>query len=696
MSSEGWPCFRNACSAGFVTAFLLPPTTCTPILLGLVAKPAFPRINFCLESGERGVCVTLLWEGSLQKPGWEGGLCGWRSPVVHPVSRGLGTQLSRPVAAASPPWLLRALLTCELCVVLIVSLATKLTPPWSRARGARRSSCMRWHPPPPPSLPALSPCCRPGSLCPVCPTVPPGFRPVRNSAPAPRPPPAVLPGCWEARDLCAGQPHLTTAVPPTLGLGCPAQAGEPPPSWGLGGGGESLLALLDCDSGQCPHLDIQPWPWLGIWSPLGSRLTMAAYSYSAAHVRSGKKVGVRGIHKTLTLLSLFPQTCLSNNRQCALQQSRNQAGHRLLSSSWNHRDPSSQPQSLCSLHPLPPWVHRECLLFGEGQGGEKPAAVQPVQPCLPGAERLGRSTDLLVLASQGVGRGWAFTLPSWCLRSCLWAQAKKLSEQSTRSLVSLYVEERLSVSRTPSPRGLGAQLSSGLCSQCFGSRGDPAHARGGPSALAPSCSIQSSQAWWLQHTALLSRRWAQAQHQVSALPTPRGRAERGPGPSPSPAAPEESLPQPCYAPRHLAPETLKPPFCMAPWLIPPSWACRSSSWEVSPLPKSPPKSLLTGVPCCFFWPQGPAAPTPSGEPWAARPPRLRLLPWRPAGRACSRMTCTSWWTTGPGTPWVSQAGGEAKDTWAMRSAHPSCFLLPVRVSLSTGTLPWPPPGAPEC
>lgn len=66
MSSEGWPCLRNTCSAGFVTAFLLPPTTCTPIL-GLVAKPAFPRVNFCLESW--GVCVTLLWEGGLQKPG---------------------------------------------------------------------------------------------------------------------------------------------------------------------------------------------------------------------------------------------------------------------------------------------------------------------------------------------------------------------------------------------------------------------------------------------------------------------------------------------------------------------------------------------------------------------------------------------------------------------------------------------------
>ena len=29
-------------------------------------------------------------------------------------------------------------------------------------------------------------------------------------------------------------------------------------AWGVGG--ELLLALLDCDSGQCPHVDIQPWP----------------------------------------------------------------------------------------------------------------------------------------------------------------------------------------------------------------------------------------------------------------------------------------------------------------------------------------------------------------------------------------------------------------------------------------------------
>ena len=55
MSSEGWPCLGNACSAGLVTAFLLPRTTCTSILLGLVAKPAFPRVNFFLE---RGVCVS--------------------------------------------------------------------------------------------------------------------------------------------------------------------------------------------------------------------------------------------------------------------------------------------------------------------------------------------------------------------------------------------------------------------------------------------------------------------------------------------------------------------------------------------------------------------------------------------------------------------------------------------------------------
>lgn len=66
MSSEGWLCLRNACSAGFVTAFLLPRTTCTPILLGLVAKPAFPRVSFCLQ---RGVCVILLWEGGFQQPG---------------------------------------------------------------------------------------------------------------------------------------------------------------------------------------------------------------------------------------------------------------------------------------------------------------------------------------------------------------------------------------------------------------------------------------------------------------------------------------------------------------------------------------------------------------------------------------------------------------------------------------------------
>lgn len=97
-----------------------------------------------------------------------------------------------------------------------------------------------------------------------------------------------------------------------------------------------------------------------------SRLTpySGRLQYSAAHVRSGKKVGVRGIHKTLTLLSLFPQTCLSNNRQCALQQSRNQAGHRLLSSSSNHRVPSSQPQSLLLPHSphLPGCTESACSL----------------------------------------------------------------------------------------------------------------------------------------------------------------------------------------------------------------------------------------------------------------------------------------------------------------------------------------------
>ena len=184
------------------------------------------------------------------------------------------------------------------------------------------------------------------------------------------------------------------------------------------------------------------------------------------------------------------------------------------------------------------------------------------------------------------------------MHSCLWAQAKKLSEQSTRSLVSLSVEERLSASRTPFPRGLGAQLSSGLCSQCFGSRGDPARAQG---ALGSCPVLQHSEQPGLVATAHSSPQRALGTGPAPSVRAPDTVGTGGARPRPSSllAAPEESLPRPCYTQR-LAPETLKPPFCMAPWLIPPSWACPSSSWEVSPLPKSPPKSLLTGVPCCFF------------------------------------------------------------------------------------------------
>lgn len=81
----------------------------------------------------------------------------------------------------------------------------------------------------------------------------------------------------------------------------------------------------------------------------------------------------------MTLLSLFPKLASSNNLQCALQQSRNQAGHRLLlcfSSHHRDRTPSSQPPSfLLPWHPYRSWMSccfhmRVLALLGRGGEGE--------------------------------------------------------------------------------------------------------------------------------------------------------------------------------------------------------------------------------------------------------------------------------------------------------------------------------------
>lgn len=80
-------------------------------------------------------------------------------------------------------------------------------------------------------------------------------------------------------------------------------------------------------AGKCVHL-FGPQHYLDILRPRGSQLTLVAFIYSAANVRSGKKVGGEGRKTRLWLF--FPSSlklASSNNLQCALQQSRNQAGH---------------------------------------------------------------------------------------------------------------------------------------------------------------------------------------------------------------------------------------------------------------------------------------------------------------------------------------------------------------------------------
>lgn len=60
-------------------------------------------------------------------------------------------------------------------------------------------------------------------------------------------------------------------------------------------------------------------------------MTVVAFIYSAANVRSGKKVGGEGRKQDRDSSLPLPGNSPPTPLQCALRQSRNQAGHGLLS-----------------------------------------------------------------------------------------------------------------------------------------------------------------------------------------------------------------------------------------------------------------------------------------------------------------------------------------------------------------------------
>lgn len=105
-------------------------------------------------------------------------------------------------------------------------------------------------------------------------------------------------------------------------------------------------------------------------------------------------------NKTMTLLFLFPKPCLSNNLQCALQQSRNQAGHRFLLSYQNIEVEfiitSKLPHPLCTptSAECSCCYHMRVLALLERGGGEWVRTLERVEtrtssgkPYLPGVER---------------------------------------------------------------------------------------------------------------------------------------------------------------------------------------------------------------------------------------------------------------------------------------------------------------------
>lgn len=114
----------------------------------------------------------------------------------------------------------------------------------------------------------------------------------------------------------------------------------------------------------------------------------------------------------------------SHTLQCALQQSRNQAGHRLLSFSSNHRTripPSYLKASSSPLHPCLSWMFpflpRACLLFWEGVEGLR--TLEPVETevvfrkSLPSWSGEGEiqankpSSQVILVLRLEIGRGWS-------------------------------------------------------------------------------------------------------------------------------------------------------------------------------------------------------------------------------------------------------------------------------------------------
>lgn len=159
----------------------------------------------------------------------------------------------------------------------------------------------------------------------------------------------------------------------------------------------------------CTHQS--PWHHLDILRPSGSRLTSVVFIYSAANVWDLVRNG--GWWKCKTRPWLFFPSSLklasSNNLQCALQQSRNQAGHRPLlplSSSHRNRIPSLYPQSF--FLPFTPLPQLDFPVASNGgaccswRSGERDweswnylKLRSSGKPCLPGVERLRPTIQLL-------------------------------------------------------------------------------------------------------------------------------------------------------------------------------------------------------------------------------------------------------------------------------------------------------------
>lgn len=117
-------------------------------------------------------------------------------------------------------------------------------------------ACADTHPHPRPRLRCL-PAAVP-EACVLCVPLSSWVPPCKELGPGPRP-------------LCClgAEKHGTSALGsltsrqlflPHSGLGAQPRRVSHPRRGAWGVGGELLLALLDCDGGQCPHVHIQPWP----------------------------------------------------------------------------------------------------------------------------------------------------------------------------------------------------------------------------------------------------------------------------------------------------------------------------------------------------------------------------------------------------------------------------------------------------